>query len=345
MMRRRTLVLTVAAILGVAIVAGCGGSGGSGGAQGEGGEKPQQVGVILKALDNPFFVAMQEGVQDTADDMGVKADIQAASGASDTSGQTAELDSLVGRGYPCYVVNPISGTNLIQPLARISQQGTPIVNIDLPLSEEAAKSANIDVATYIGSDNVEAGRTAGEHMLQLLDDGAQVALIGGISGDVTSEQRLEGFVQAVEGDLEIVQRVAGNWNRQRAQTLATDILRANPDLGGFFAANDQMALGIATAVANAGREGEVEVIGVDGIEAALDAIERGDLTATVSQYPYAIGAMGLEACVAAAQGDKLPENAVAPVKLITEENVTKAQESFPAPFFEYENPFRKLAQK
>jgi ABC-type sugar transport system substrate-binding protein len=344
-MMRRTLVLTVVAMLGVAIVAGCGGTGGSGGAQGQGGEKPQQVGVILKALDNPFFVAMQEGVQDTAADMDVKADIQAASGASDTSGQAAELDSLAGRGYPCYVVNPISGTNLIQPLARISQQDIPIVNIDLPLSEEAAKSANIDVATYIGSDNVEAGRTAGEHMLQLLDNGAQVALIGGISGDVTSEQRLEGFVQAVEGDLEIVQRVAGNWNRQRAQTLATDILRANPDLGGFFAANDQMALGIATAVANAGREGEVEVIGVDGIEPALDAIERGDLTATVSQYPYAIGAMGLEACVAAAQGDKLPESAVAPVKLITEENVTKAQESFPAPFFEYENPFRELAQK
>ncbi len=328
------------ALLMAGLIAGCGGSGGSGG-----GGEADRVGVVLKALDNPFFVAMQDGAEAMAGDLGVKANIQAAPGAEDTSGQASALESLVGQDYPCYLVNPISGTNLVQPLAQATQQGASIVNIDSPLSEEAVNSANIEVATYIGSDNVAAGRSAGEHMLGLLDKGDQVALLNGISGNVTGEDRLRGFEGAVEGDLEIVQRTPADFDREEALTVATDILRANPDLDGFFAANDLMALGAVTAVRNAGKEEGVEIIGVDGIEAALAAIERGELSATVSQYPYAMGSMGLEACVAAAQGDDLPARVDAPIKLITQDNVADAQENFPQPFFDYKNPFSKLVEE
>ena len=87
-------------------------------------------------------------------------------------------------------------------------------------------------------------------MVETLGGSGKVALIGGISGDVTSGARLDGFKQGA-GDLEIVQTVAADWDRQTAQTRATDILSANPDLKGFFSANDDMALGIARAVANA----------------------------------------------------------------------------------------------
>ncbi len=338
-MKSRVAVVLVAVLVS-GVVVGCGGSGDSGG-----GGEADRVGVVLKALDNPFFVAMQDGVEAMSGELRVKANIQAAPGAEDTSGQASALESLVGQDYPCYLVNPISGTNLVQPLAQASQQGASIVNIDSPLSEEAVNSANIEVATYIGSDNVAAGRTGGERMLELLDDGDQVALLNGISGNVTGEDRLKGFEGAVEGDLEIVQRTPADFDREEALTVTTDILRANPDLDGIFAANDLMALGAVTAVRNAGKEDQVDIIGVDGIEAALAAIERGELSATVSQYPYAMGSMGLEACVAAAQGDDLPAQVDAPIKLITQDNVADAQENFPQPFFEYENPFGKLAEK
>ena len=337
--RGAVVVLAVWTLAVVGFVAGCGGGGESGGGGGE-----ERVGVVLKALDNPFFVAMQEGVEDTAQDIGAQARVQAAAGAEDTSGQATELENLIGQDFPCYLVNPISATNLVQPLARVPDDAA-VVNIDSPISEEAASTANVEIATYIGSDNVAAGGVAGEHMLELLDEGDQVALLNGISGNVTGEDRLRGFEQAVEGQLEIVQTVPADFDRQEALTVTTDILRANPDVSGIFAANDLMALGAVTAVRNAGREDEVEVIGLDGIESALAAVERGELAATVSQYPYAIGAMGLEACVAASAGNDLPANVDAPVKLITEENVGQAQEEFPRPFFDYEDPFRRLARQ
>ena len=68
-----------------------------------------------------------------------------------------------------------------------------------------------------------------------------------------------------------------------------------------------MGLGIARAVANANKTGEIAVISVDGNKDALEAVEAGELTATVAQYPYAIGSMGVQACQAAAAGKKLPK--------------------------------------
>ena len=339
----RALTVAVAVMLSL-LVAACGGGGdsedgGEGSGESDGGGGPQNVGVILKALDNPFFVAMEEGVRATAEDLGIEAQVQAAAQAEDTSGQASELDSLAAQDFPCYVANPISGTNLIQPLGSISQNDTPIVNIDSPVDQEAADQAGVNINTYIGSDNVEAGRIAGERMIELLDEGAPVALINGISGNVTGEDRLRGFEQAVEGQLEIVQRAPANFQRQRALTVATDVLRANPDLEGFFVANDQMALGVATAVRDAGRQDEVEIIGVDGIEPALQAVEEGRISATVAQYPWAMGRMGVQACVQAANGEELPDNVDAPIQLVNQDNVGQAQESFPRPFFEYENPF------
>jgi len=115
------------------------------------------------------------------------------------------------------------------------------------------------VSTGIGTDNVEAGKMAGQQMAKLVPAGGNVAAVGGIAGDVTSGARVDGFGQGVAGKLKVVQTVSANWDRQTALTAATDILRAHPDLGGFFVANDDMGLGVSRAVANANKAGQDRV--------------------------------------------------------------------------------------
>jgi ABC-type sugar transport system substrate-binding protein len=315
-------------------LAGCGEDPQAGGG---GGDSSSSYAAVIKGLDNPFFQQMEQGIDAQAGESDVDVEVQAASSITDTSGQADRLNAMAQQGYGCYVVNPISGTNLIQGLAQIAASGTPVVNIDSPIEADAAEKADLEVSTYIGTDNVEAGKMGGEAMVEALGGSGKVALIGGISGDVTSNARLDGFKEAA-GDLEIVQTVAADWDRQTAQTRATDILSANPDLKGFFSANDDMALGIARAVANAGKTGEVDIIGVDGIEDALKAVEAGDLTASVAQYPYAIGEMGVQACEMAAAGEELPDTVTAPVAVVSKDNAQDALEAFPAPFEEFENP-------
>lgn len=306
----------------------------SGDSGSEGGDK---VAAVIKGLDNPFFQAMEDGINAQAEEDSVSVTVQAAQSITDTTGQSDKLSALAQQDYDCFVVNPISGSNLVNGLARIAAQDIPIVNIDSPVDADAAAEADVDLTTYIGTDNTEAGGKAGDAMVEAVGSG-EVALIGGISGDVTSGARLDGFTRSVEGTLDIVQTTAADWERQKALTAATTIMQKNPDLKGFFAANDDMGLGIVQAVKNAGKAGEVVVISVDGNEDALEAVKSGDLYATVAQYPYAIGQLGVQACEKAVAGEDVPEEITSPTALVTKDKASDALAEFPAPFESFDNP-------
>jgi len=334
--------LGVALVTGAALLASaCGSSDSSGGAattaNGNG-----KVAAVIKGLDNPFFQSMEQGLNDQAKSAGVPVTVQAAASITDTTGQADKLNGLAGQDFSCFVVNPISGTNLIQGVAQLAAKKKTIVNIDSPIDAKAAKAANATPATYIGTDNVQAGELAGKRMTQLLPSGGAVAAIGGISGDVTSGARIEGFSKGLGSNVKLTQTVAANWDRQEALTQATNVLRANPALAGFFVANDDMGLGVARAVANAGKTGKIKIISVDGIKDALEAVKAGQLDGVVAQYPYAIGSMGILACQAAAKGKTLPATVKAPVALVTKANADKALAATPKPFQAYANPFQDL---
>ncbi|SFN35516.1 substrate-binding domain-containing protein [Mycetocola miduiensis] len=322
-------------VLALALTACSGGDSGSGsGSDAASGDK---IAAVIKGLDNPFFQAMEDGIKDADPD----ATVQAAADIGDTTGQADKLTTLAGQDFGCYIVNPISGTNLIQALTQVSSAGKTIVNIDSPIDADAAKTANIDIATYIGTDNKAAGGKAGDFVAEQVEQDSEVAIIGGIAGDVTSGARVDGFKAAVDGKLTVIQESAADWKREVALTAATDIIAANPNVKAFFAANDDMGLGIVKAIENAGRTGEIVVVSVDGNEDALESVKAGGLTATVAQYPYAIGQLGVQACEAAAAGDDLPETVESPTALVTTDVADDAIEAFPQPFEEFENPLEK----
>ncbi|RUV60210.1 MAG: sugar ABC transporter substrate-binding protein [Mesorhizobium sp.] len=302
-----------------------------------------KVAAIVKGLDNPFFQYMQKGIEEQAKADGVGVTVQAAANMGDATGQADRLTAMAMQDFDCYLVNPISVSNLVQALVPVAQKNKPIVNIDSTIDAEQAKAAGFTISTYIGTDNVAAGGLAGEEMLKLVPAGSKVALVAGIVGDVGSNARIKGFKQAVEGKLEVVVMVSADWDREKALTAATDILAAHPDLAGFFAANDIMALGVQRAVQTSGKD--VKVIGLDGIVDALKSVAAGELAATVAQYPYVVGAMGVEACAAAAKGKTLPANVPAPVLLINKDNAEASLKNFPRPGGDYPDPFREMLQQ
>jgi len=330
---RLTLLAASAAAIALALT-GCAGGGAAPGST--------KIAAVIKGLDNPFFQAMEDGISTQATGAGLDATVQAAADIGDTTGQADKLSALAGQGFGCYVVNPISGTNLVQALAPIAAQNATIVNIDSPIDADAAKAANLKIGTYIGTDNKAAGGKAGDFLGGQLPAGAKVAIIGGISGDVTSAARVDGFRSAVDGRLDVVQEEAADWKREVALTKATDILAAHPDVTAFFAANDDMGLGIVKAIENAGLTGKVKVVSVDGNKDALQSVADGGLTATVAQYPFEIGSLGVQACQAAAKGATLPANVESPTALVTSDKAAQAISSFPKPFEAYENPLADL---
>ena len=307
------------------------------------GSEPVRVGVILNYLDDPFFVAMYEGVRAEARRLGVRITVRSVTSNAELGDQAAQLRALVAADNDCYVINPITATNLVGALRGVDE---PIVNIDSPVEPAAARRAGVRIRTYIGTDDLVSGRLAGERMAALLPDGGDVALVGGIADNVNSGVRLEGFERGIRGTrVRVVARVNADYNRTKAQIAAERILRAHPRLAGFFAVSDSMVLGIADTLRGAGDSGEVKVIGHDGTVAALDQIRAGSISADVSQYPYVMGQMAIEACVAAARGATVPARVDAPIALLTKANSARALAAFPRPFERYSDPFEGLLRE
>jgi ABC-type sugar transport system substrate-binding protein len=290
----------------------------------------ETLAVVIKGVENPFFATMRDGVMATVRANKARLTFSAAAGLQDTAGQASALESLGAERASCYVVNPINRTNLLEPMSHLAR-GTPIVNIDSPVDQEAAKALGVRITAYVGTDNREAGRLAADAMAGAVERGARVAVIGGIPGDATSESRTRGFTDGAQGRFEVTQISAADFDRGRARLAAEGILRARPPVQGVFAVNDEMALGTADEVATAGGDRNVAVVGVDGIPEALEAVKRGALAATVAQYPYTVGELGVETCLATIRGKRVPATIVAPVQVVTLENVARAQARFPRP--------------
>lgn len=322
-------------------LAGCASGSDDDGGNGDASEDGS-IAVVLKTTSNQFWATMQEGVEAAGDAAGVDVTVQSGTAEDSVEEQTTMLQTLSGEGFSCYAVAPITGTNLNQVLAGISGAGQSIVNLDSPIDAAAAEAAGIDIASFIASNNNDAGRQAGEYMVEQLGGSGDVAVIGGIAGDANSNARTTGFIDAAEsGGLTVVQEVAADWDRAKALDAANAILEANPDLGGFYSANDGMALGVVQATQNVGLD-DVVVIGTDGNSDAIDSIAEGGLSATVSQYPYAVGELGVDACRALNAGEDVPEKVDAPIALVTADNVQEAQDAYPQPFEPYDNPFADL---
>jgi ABC-type sugar transport system substrate-binding protein len=301
---------------------------------------PVRIGVVLKALDNPFFVAIYEGARAEARPLQVHATVRSVTSNADLAGQAAQVRALDAARNDCYVVNPITATNLVTALRGVRR---PIINIDSPLDPTAARRARVRIRAYIGTDDFAAGRLAGARMVSLLHGTGDVALFAGVAESVNSGVRLSGFERGIQDSrLRVFARVNAEYDRAKAEIAAEQILRTHPRLSGFFAVNDEMALGIADAVRAGGKTGKVAIIGVDGIPEALDAVRAGSISATVSQYPYVMGEMAVEACAAAARGARLPARVDAPIALVTKDNVARAIAAFPKPVRRYSDPFRRL---
>ena len=304
---------------------------------------PVRIGVALNYLEDPFFVAIYEGVRAEARRLGVRLTVRSVTSNAEFAAQAAQLRRLVAEDNDCYVVNPITATNLVTALRGVRR---PVVNVDSPVDLVAAKRAHVRIRTYVGTNDFASGRLAGAQMAALLPNGGDVAVVGGIPDNVNSGIRLSGFERGIRGSrVRVVARVNADYNRTKAQIAAVRILRAHPRLDGFFAVSDSMVLGIADALRGLGKIGTVKAVGHDGTPEALANVRDGSISADVSQYPYVMGQMAVEACVAAARGARLPARVDAPIALLTQGNVARAIAAFPKPVQRYSDPFSRLLRR
>jgi len=337
-MARQTRVagMFAAVAVGALVLSACSSGSDDASTEAAGGLSDIRVAAVIKDEANPFFGTIAQGMQDAAAEWGVDLTVEYAPTTNDEVGQADKLNALAGQDYDCFVIIPISSNNLNQGLGQISQAGTPIVNIDSPVDADGLAAAGGKITAFVGTDNYQAGVKGGQKMIEVIGEGKEIGLIAGLAGNVTSNARIEGFQEGAAGST-FVGPVNADWETAKALDAAKAMIAANPNIAGIFAANDTMAQGIAQAVAESGKD--IKVMGVDGIEPILADIDAGKVTGSVSQYPWVMGKLGVEACIVAAQGGTVTEFVESPAVVVTADNVADAISNFPKPPGAFDSPF------
>jgi ribose transport system substrate-binding protein len=173
--------------------------------------------------------------------------------------------------------------------------------------------------TFVGSDNYEGGRLAGEYLVKVTGGKARVGILEGIPGHETGDSRLRGFRDAVKTTpgITIVASQPANWERDQGFNVFQNMLQAHGDIDSVFACSDLMALGALEAIAAAGKTGRIKVIGFDALDDAKKAIRAGTMEASVAQFPSEMGRAAVESAVRVIRGEPVPADIKVKLELVT----------------------------
>ncbi|MER9934958.1 substrate-binding domain-containing protein [Mesorhizobium sp. M0088] len=276
-----------------------------------------KAGAVSKTLANEYWRSLGEGYTAFGAKVGVPVVYQAAQSEGDQLGQLTIAEGLVTQGYNVLLVSPQTDANLQPIMEQAKAANVPVVNVNDAVIPQAEH--------YVGNVQRDNGVRVAKWFIKNRPNGGKVAIVEGQAGVYAAVQRTDGFKSTITegGNFEVVASVPGNWDRQASYDAATNILQQHPDLIGFYANNDGMALGIVEAVKAAGLQDKVAVFGTDGISDAYASIRAGELTGTVDSFPVLTGEVALETALRLVAGQKLPRVVATPQALITKDNADR----------------------
>jgi ribose transport system substrate-binding protein len=279
------------------------------------------VALVLKTLNNPFFIDMQRGAEEAARRLDIDLVVQAAERETDVEKQMQIIENLIQARVGALAITPSGSREVVPAIGKANEAGIPVVIVDTRLDARAAADATVRTASFVGSDNYRGGQLIGEYLAKASGGKAKVAILEGIPGHDTGDQRVRGFRDAVKGTpgVQVVASQTANWERDQGFTVFQNMLQANPSIDTVFACNDMMALGAIEAIRSAGRTGRIRVLGFDAVQDARKAIDAGTMAATVAQFPEEMGRVAVESALKALRGEPVPPESGVRIELVTRE--------------------------
>jgi ribose transport system substrate-binding protein len=164
--------------------------------------------------------------------------------------------------------------------------------------------------TTVSTNNKEAAGLAADKMAEAIGGSGKVAVIVHDQTSRTGIERRDGFLERMRArypNIQVVDVQYGGGDHLRSADIAKAVINGNPDLKGYYGANEGSAIGVVNAVNELGISGRIVVIGFDSGKLQLDAIRSGLMYGAVQQNPVGMGYRTVEAAVKALNGETLPK--------------------------------------
>ena len=283
------------------------------------------IGMSQCNLGEPWRVAMNDQIAMAAEKH-PEFEVIFADAAQDNSKQIADIENFVQMGVDLIITSPNEATPLTNAVSAAYDAGIPVILLDRKIDGDK-------YTQFIGADNVDMGRIAGEYIADtLLPDGGKVCEIKGLEGTSGGIDRDNGFREGIKKNdkIEIVSVNNADWLREKAITVAEEMLQTNDEIDLFLALNDPMAEGAYIAAKNAGKEGDILFVGFDGLptpDGGIRSVMDGRLSMT-QVYPTG----GTEAIESAYQllveGKELDKTLTLTSEIVTPDNAEELLEKF-----------------
>jgi len=281
------------------------------------------IAFVMKTLNNPFFIDMKNGAEEIAKEYGVDLMVQAADREVDVEKQMQIIENLIQRRVSALCITPSGSKEVVPAIVKANEAGIPVIIVDTRVDLKTLNESGGTILTFVGSDNYDGGRLAGNYITEQLSGKGSVAILEGIPGHETGDERLKGFHDAVAKfkEVKIITSQTANWERDQGFTVFQNILQAHPEVDAVFACNDMMALGAIEAISLSQKK--IIVVGFDAIQDSRDAILNGTMSASIAQNPEEMGKLSIEYAVKAINGEKIPSEIPVKIELITKEVLLK----------------------
>ncbi|WP_374314715.1 sugar ABC transporter substrate-binding protein [Microbacterium sp.] len=281
------------------------------------------VGATLLSLQYPFLVTLDDAAKAQAaeEEIGyISLDPR-----QKTATELTQIEDLITRKVDVIIMIPVDQQTSQAAAKKVNEAGIPLLLVNTSFEDFDG-----DYVSYVGSDDTSAGVIQGEYLAEQLPDGGKVIYLVGQYGGAGTERRKAGFdsVLADRPDLEVVTELEAHGSRAEGKTIMEDLLQkyGKGEVQAVIAQSDEMAIGAASAIKEAGREDEFTVVmGIDGSADGLAAVEDGSLTATVFQDAVGQGKAAIETAAKIIRGETVPKVVDLPFVLVTKSNVADFQ--------------------
>jgi ribose transport system substrate-binding protein len=319
-MRKWAVVLLLALAAGTVVACGDDEETGGGGAAGGGESESYDMTLIAGVKGDEFYITMNCGAQEAAKELGVNLEFQGPD-QFDAAQQTPIVDAVAAKSPDAILIAPTDTKALFAPISAAAAN-SKIVLVDTTLEDPSM------AVSQIASDNVGGGETAGETLLELIGGKGKVMVVNVKPGISTTDQRGQGFEDAVKGKagVEYLGQEYSQDDPAIAAQIVTSTLSKHPDLKGIFATNLFSAEGAASGLRQAGKLGDVKIVGFDAGPKQVKDLEDGLVQALIAQKPADIGRQGVEQAVKALKGEETTPEIGTDFEVITEENLADMQD-------------------
>jgi ribose transport system substrate-binding protein len=291
---RREFLGVATAGAGVAFLGACGGGG-------QGGGESYRLYLIVGVTGDEFYTTMECGAQAAAKELGADLKVQGPEEFS-AAEQTPILNAAIQANPDAILIAATDVTAMIAPIQSAVNQDITVVLVDTTIKKEEIALAKVS------SDNVLGGRQAGEALAKQIGEEGKVMVISVKPGISTTDQRKQGFEEAIEKypNIQYLGTEYCNDDPTQAASITTSTLRSNPDLKGIFGANVFSGQGAGTGVRQTGKKDEVSVVAFDASPTQVEDLRRGNVDALIAQHPNDIGNTGVRIAVEYLKSEEEP---------------------------------------